>query len=152
MGWLGILCYQLSVPRHKNGIFACIGLHITTGQWIVKASQHYCLVSMMATLGAAGTFLTFFCFWSAAHFLQALPSGPILVTFDNQYLPGSSWGHANTIILVCLAKWPYPCNHCQLVSFWQWLLPLSTLPSLIIVGTTGEFSDVKARLGPHTPA
>ena len=31
--------------------------------------------------------------------------------------------------LAHLAKWSHPCNHWQVLSFWQWLLPLPTLPS-----------------------
>ena len=34
-------------------------------------------------VGTIGDFPSFFCFWSAAHFLYVLPSGPILATIDN---------------------------------------------------------------------
>jgi hypothetical protein len=57
-------------------------------------------------------FLTLFWFWSVKHFLHGL------------------------------AKWSHPCHRWQSVSIWQWLLPLPTLPSLIRVGTTGEFPSL----------
>lgn len=113
--------------------------------------------------GTIGEFPLFFPFWSAVHFLNALPNGPILATVDNQLttsiflaviaatpnttVPYKSWHQWWVFIifvllithtsLACLASNPHPCNFGQLLSFWQWLLPLPTLPSLIRVGTTG---------------
>ena len=99
-------------------------------------------------------------FWSAAHFLHALPSLQQLTT--NIYLAAIVSSANATVPYNCLhyrwvfiilrllirceflarlAEWPHPCNCCQLVSPWQWLPLQPTLPSLIIVGTTGGFSS-----------
>jgi len=69
----------------------------------------------------------------------------------NATVPYNYWHHRWVFILLVLlithaflarlAKWSHPCNRWQVLSFWQWFPPLPTLPSLIRVGTVGEFSS-----------
>ena len=124
-------------------------------------------------VGTVGEFPSFFCFWSAAHFLHAFQVAlslqplttsifmAVIAATANATVQYNCWHHGWVFIILLVmlqnnhswdvwsicgtllhaSKWPHPCNRWQLVSFWQWLPPLPTLPSLIIVGTTGEFSS-----------
>ena len=75
----------------------------------------------------------------------------VIAPTANATVPYKSWHHRWIFIILVLlithaflarlAKWSHPGNRGQLLSFWQWFPPLPTLPSLIITGTTGEFSS-----------